>query len=151
MMQGNQFISTEFVGKIRDQKWLVLKASVLGFTVFELLGVAVRYVAAEMDKALFTNVTSSAREFLLRYRAWELYRALLYCFVGAFAGWTVARVYRSHRTFAVAGVAVVLGISLLVSLFTGPGYYLRDFVFIVSIMLSPLVGGLWFQGRKNTG
>jgi hypothetical protein len=57
----------------------------------------------------------------------------------------------SHRRLAVAGVGVVLGISLLISLFTGPGYYLRDFALIASIVLSPLVGGLWFQGPKNTG
>ncbi len=37
----------DFVGRIRDQKWLVLKASALGFAVFELLGVPARFVAAE--------------------------------------------------------------------------------------------------------
>ena len=134
-----------------DQKWLLLKASALGFAVFELLGVPVRFVAAEIDRTLFMNVTSSIRELLLRYRAWELYRALLYCIAAALAGWTVARVYRSHRRLAVAGVTVVLGISLLISLFTGPGYYLRDVVLIASIVLSPLVGASWFQGPKNSG
>ena len=146
---GNQFIPTDFVGKIRDQKWLVLKASALGFAVFELVGVAVRFVAAEIDRALFTNATSSMRELLLQYRAWELYRALLYCMAAALAGWTVARVYRSHRRLAVAGFAVVLGISLLISLFTGPGYYLRDVALIASIVLSPFVGGLWFRGPQE--
>jgi hypothetical protein len=101
----------DFVGKLGDQKWLVLKASALGFAVFELLGVPVRFAAAEIDRTLFTNVTSSIRELLLRYRAWELYRALLYCLAAALAGWTVARVYRSHRRLAVGGVAVVVGIS----------------------------------------
>lgn len=141
----------DFVGRIRDQKWLVLKASALGFALFELLGVPARFVAAEIDRALFMSVTSPIRELLLRYRAWELYRALLYCMAAAVAGWIVARVYRSHRRLAVAGVTVVLGISLLISLFTGPGYYLRDVVLIASIVLSPLVGALWFQGPKNTG
>jgi hypothetical protein len=151
MMYGSQFIPADLVGKIRDQKWLILKASALGFAVFELLGVPVRFVAAEIDRTLFTSVTSSIRELLLQYRAWELYRALLYCVAAAFAGWTVARVYRSHRRLAVAGFAVVLGISLLISLFTGPGYYLRDLVLIASIVLSPFVGGLWFRVPKNTG
>ena len=151
MIRGNQLIPTDLVGKIRDQKWLVLKASALGFAVFELLGVPVRFVAAEIDRTLFTNVTSPIRELLLQYRAWELYRALLYCIAAAVAGWTVARVYRSHQRLAVGGVGVVLGISLLISLFTGPGYYLRDFVLIASIVLSPFIGGLWFQGPKNTG
>ena len=136
----NQFSPTNFVRTIREQKWLILKASTLGFAMFELLGVAVRYVAAEVDRALFTNVSSSVRALLLQCRAWELYRAFLYCIAGAFTGWTVTRVYRSHRRVAVAGVAVVLGISLLISLFTGPGYYLRDFVLIVGITLSPLFG-----------
>jgi hypothetical protein len=140
----------DFVGRIRDQKWLVLKASALGFAVFELLGVPARFVAAEIDRTLFMNVTSPIRELLLRYRAWELYRALLYCMAAAVAGWTVARVYRSHRRLAVAGVTVVLAISLLISLFTGPGYYLRDVVLIASIALSPLVGASWFRGHKNT-
>jgi hypothetical protein len=150
MMHGSQFIPADLVGKIRDQKWLILKASALGFAVFELLGVPAQFVAAEIDRTLFTNVTSSIREVLLQYCAWELYRALLYCVAAAFAGWTVARVYRSHRSLAVAGFAVVLGISLLISLFTGPGYYLRDLVLIASIVLSPFVGGLWFRVPKNT-
>jgi hypothetical protein len=149
MIHGNQFIPTDVVGKIRDQKWLVLKAAALGFAVFELVGVPVRFVAAEIDRTLLTNATSSTRQLVLQYRAWELYRALLYCMAAALAGWTVARVYRSHRRLAVAGFAVVLGISLLISLFTGPGYYLRDVVLIAGIVLSPFVGGLWFRRPRE--
>jgi hypothetical protein len=73
----------------------------------------------------------------------ELYRALLSCTAAACAGWIVAYVYRSRRTLAVGTVVVALGVSLLISLFTGPGYYLRDFVLIASITVSPVIGGVW--------
>lgn len=139
---------TEFVRNIGDPKWVVLKASLMGFAVFELFGIAVRFVAAEIDRALFRYVTSSTRQLLLQYRAWKLYRALLYCIAAGLAGRTVARAYRSHRRVAVAAVAVVLGISLLISLFTGPGYYGRDFVLIAGIILSPFVGG--WRARAST-
>jgi hypothetical protein len=50
---------------------------------------------------------------------------------------------------AVTAVVVVIGISLLISLFTGPGYYLRDFALIASITLSALIGGVWLRRRAK--
>jgi hypothetical protein len=128
---------------LRERKWVVLQASALGFVVFQLLAMCAGVVASEIDRIVYTSVTAAAREVLVRHRAWELYRALLYCTAAAFAGWIVAFVYRSHRTHALAAVVVVLGASLLVSLFTGPGYYLRDLVLIASITISPVIGAVW--------
>jgi len=119
MIRGTRFVPFAFVLEIRDHKWVVLQAAILGFAVFELLGLCARFVASVMDRMLFTSVTSSVREVLLQYRVWELYRALLYCMAAASAGWIVARVYRSRRTLAVASVVFVLGVSVLISLFWG--------------------------------
>jgi hypothetical protein len=56
----------------------------------------------------------------------------------------MAGVFRSRNVLlAVVSVVVVIGASLLISVFTGPGYYLRDLVIIAVITLSPLVGGWW--------
>lgn len=140
---------TEFVRLFEEQKWVALKASLVGFAVFELLGIAVRFVASEIDRALFTHVTSSTRQLLLQYRVWELYRAVLYCIAAALAGRIVARAYRSHLKVALTAVAVVIGISLFISLFTGPGYYGRDLLLIATIILSPFVGGCWSRASNT--
>jgi len=39
---------------------------------------------------------------------------------------------------------IVIGASLLISVFTGPGYYGRDFALIAAITVSPVIG-MWFQ------
>ena len=129
---------------------MAVQAAALGFAIFELLDLAGQAVAAQIDRTVFLNVTSTVRERLLYCRAWELYRTSLSCIAGACAGWIVARIYRWRRTVAVASVAVVLAISLLISLLTGPGYYLRDFVLMASIIVSPLVGGLGFGRHTNS-
>jgi len=120
----------------------------LGFVLFEALGVGLQFVASTIDGAIYTNVTSSVREILIRYRAWELYRALLYSLSAGFSGWVVARVFRERPILAVTSVAVVIGASLLISLFTGPGYYARDLVIIAAISLSP-VAGICFQRSRS--
>ena len=131
------------------REWTVLGAAVLGFVLFETLGVALQFVASVIDRALYTNVTSSLREVLIRYRVWELYRALLYSLSAGFAGWVVSRVFRHRQVLAVISVVIVIGASLLISLFTGPGYYLRDLAIIAAIMLSPVVGGVWLQPSRS--
>jgi hypothetical protein len=133
-------------------EWTILGASALGFAVFQVLSLGLQFVASVIDTAIYTNVASSVREVLVRYRAWELYRALLYSMSAAFCGWTVAWVFRSRQMLAVTSVVVVIGASLLISLFTGPGYYLRDFAVIGTITLSPFIGGMRFRrsnGRRS--
>ena len=120
--------------------WTFLGAAALGFVLFEVLGLGLQSVASIIDAALYTNVTSSVREVLVRYRVWELYRALLYSLSAAFSGWAVARVFHDRQRLAVTSVVLVIGASLLISLFTGPGYYERDLVIIAAITLSPIVG-----------
>ena len=103
-----------------DGRWTVLGAAALGFALFEVLGFGLQFVASNIDAALYTNVTSSVREVLTRYRVWELYRALLYALSAGFSGWAVARVFRDRHVLAVTSVVIVIGASLLISLFTGP-------------------------------
>lgn len=149
MVRGSRF-PIDLVGDIYRYKWTVLGAAALGFAVFQVLGLGLEFVASAIDGAVYTNVTSSVREVLVRYRAWELYRALLYSMSAAFCGWTVARVFRSHQMMAITSVVLVIGASLLISLFTGPGYYLRDFALIGGISLSPLIGGMRLRQCRRT-
>ncbi len=68
----------------------------------------------------------------------------------AFCGWMVARIFRSHQIMlALTSVVVVIGASLLISLFTGPGYYRRDLVVIAGITLSPLIGASFRTGGRR--
>jgi hypothetical protein len=119
----------------------------MGFVMFEVLGYFAEGLAFQIDRTIYTNATSLVREYWLTYRVWELYRALLSCVAGAIAGWIVARVYRSHHRLALACVVAVVTVSLLISLFTRPGYYLRDLVLLAGIALSPILGGIWFARR----
>src|SRR5215510_12470963 len=87
---------------LRDLKWVALQAAALGFAMFELFELVGKAIASQIDRVVFLNVTSTVREELVYYRAWELYRALLSCVAGAVAGWIVARLFGSRRTIAVA-------------------------------------------------
>ena len=130
-------------------KWTILGAAALGFALFEVIGLGLQFVASAIDGALYTHVNSSVREVLLQYRVWELYRAFLYSLSAGFTGWTVAQVFQSHQMLAVTSVAIVIAASLLISLFTGPGYYLRDFALIAGIALSPFPGGVWLTHSRR--
>src|SRR5262245_60720602 len=132
---------------VGDVKWTALGAAALGFALFQILGAALQLVASGIDGALYTNVGISTREILVRYRAWEIYRALFASISAVYCGWVVARVFPSRHKLAVTSVVVVIGASLLISLFTGPGYYGRDFVMIAAITVSPLIGA-WFQRSR---
>jgi hypothetical protein len=128
-----------------------LAASALGLVVFRVLGIGVEFVASAIDGAVYIHVDPPVREVLIRYRVWELYRAILSAGSAALCGWIVARVFPANRTLAVMSVAVTIAVSLLISLFTGPGYYLRDLVLIAAIALSPLVGfGSIAHGFRRT-
>jgi hypothetical protein len=122
-----------------DGKWTALGAAAVGFAMFQLLAGAAQVLAGQLDRALYFSLTASVRETLIRYRVWEIYRALLLSISAALCGWVVARVFQSRRTLAVTSVVVVIGASLLISLFTGSGYYLRDLAFAAAITCSPLI------------
>ena len=123
-----------------QDRWTALAAAVLGLVVFEVMGIGVELLASSIDRAVYANVDSSLRELLIRYRVWELYRAILNSVLAAFCGWIAATVFAANRRLAVVSVVLAIGGSLLISLFTGPGYYLRDVVLIAIIALSPLAG-----------
>ncbi len=68
---------------------------------------------------------------------------------GIFAGWVVALTHLSHLRLALTSVVSVLAFSLLISLMTGPGFYLRDLALVAAIALSPFIGRVWV-GEKKT-
>jgi hypothetical protein len=138
-----------FINEIRTHRWLAIRAVVVGLVAFQLLRPCVDLMAYGIDRLVFLNAPTWIRSWLLEYRVWEIYRAILYCLAAVCSGWMVARIDLPHRMVSVVLFVPLLGLSLLVPLFASPrGFYIRDVVTILTIAGSPLIGGIWIGQRR---